>query len=126
MTGSGPTGPAPAVVDGVDIDAVVAAVRGCPGVDDLSSGLWGGVTSYLPGRQVSGVRIADDTVTVSVRARWNQPRTALTNEITGALRGLVGSRRIDIQIVDITDVDRKFVWKTTRSPFFQRWFQRWF
>ena len=46
------------VVDGVDLDAVAAAVRSCPAIDDLSSGPWGGVVSYLPGRQVAGVRVA--------------------------------------------------------------------
>ena len=42
------TGPADllarlAVIDGVDVDAVAAAVRACPAVDDLCAGPWGGV-----------------------------------------------------------------------------------
>jgi hypothetical protein len=57
------TGPVPAagshltaaVVDGVDLDAVAAAARGCAAVDDLCPGAWGGVVSYLPGREVPGV-----------------------------------------------------------------------
>ena len=59
------TGPVPpagsyvraAVVDGVDLDAVAAAARSCAAVDDLCSGAWGGVVSYLPGRQVAGVNV---------------------------------------------------------------------
>ncbi len=60
-------------MDGVDLDAVAAAARGCPAVDDLCSGAWGGVVSYLPGRQVAGVRVAPDHVVISVRGRWGVP-----------------------------------------------------
>lgn len=62
------TAPAdPTLVDGVDIDAVAAAVRGCPAVDDLDGGLLDGTVTYLPGRRVPGIRIADGRIQVHVR-----------------------------------------------------------
>jgi hypothetical protein len=105
MTGSAPAGAwvGPAVVDGVDVDAVAAAVRGCAGVDDLCSGPWGGVVSYLPGRQVPGVRVASDHVAVSVRSQWDIPAAELARQVRGALAPLTGARRIDVVIADVAD-----------------------
>ncbi|HEY5358236.1 MAG TPA: hypothetical protein VIJ82_11275 [Streptosporangiaceae bacterium] len=104
MTGLAQTvAAASAVVDGVDLDAVAAAVRGCGGVDDLVSGAWGGVVSYLPGRQVPGVRVTGDQIVVSVRGRWGVPAAELARQIRLALTALVGSRRIDVIVADVTD-----------------------
>ena len=60
--------PQAAVIDGVDVDAVAAAVAGCAGVAALAGGPFGEVTSYLPGRKVAGVAVGNDRVTVQVRA----------------------------------------------------------
>jgi hypothetical protein len=91
------------VVDGVDLDAVVAAVRGCPGVDDLIAGPWGGVVSYLPGRQIPGVRVAADHLVISVRSRWDVPAASLARHVRAALAALAGPRRIDVVVADIAD-----------------------
>ena len=105
----GPAGPAPggvaarAVVDGVDLDAVAAAVRSCPAIDDLSAGPWGGVVSYLPGRQLAGVLVASDHVEISVRGRWGVPVAEMARQVRTALAGLVGSRRVDLEVADLTD-----------------------
>jgi hypothetical protein len=93
----------PAVVDGVDVDAVATAVRGCAGVDDLCSGEWGGVVSYLPGRQVPGVRVTAGQVVVSVRGRWGVPAAELASQIRLAVASLVGLRRIDVIVADVAD-----------------------
>jgi hypothetical protein len=90
-------------VDGVDVDAVAAAVRSCAAVDDLCSGPWGGVVSYLPGRQVPGVRAARDHVVVSVRSRWGVPAADLARQVRAALAPLAGGRRVDIIVADVTD-----------------------
>ncbi len=95
------TQPAPAVVDGVDLDAVAAAVRGCPAIDDLSPGPWGGVVSYLPGRQVAGVRVASDHVLISVRGRWGVPVAEMARQVRTAVAGLVGPRRVDLEVADL-------------------------
>ena len=105
MTGTAPTrvGLAPAVVDGVDVDAVAAAARACAAVDDLCSGPWGGMVTYLPGRQVPGVRVASDHVAVSVRIRWGIPATELARQVRVALAPVTGAGRIDVVIADVAD-----------------------
>lgn len=94
--------PAPAVVDGVDVDAVAAAVRGCPGVDDLCAGS-GAVATYLPGRRVTGVRVASDHVLVVVRGRWGVPVAELARQVRSAVAGLAAPRRVDIIVADLAD-----------------------
>ena len=109
------TGPVPpagshvtaAVVDGVDLDAVAAAARGCAAVDDLCSGSWGGVVSYLPGREVAGVRVTHDHVVISVRGRWGVPVIELAGQVRAAVTGLVGLRRVDVVVTDLAESDAK-------------------
>jgi hypothetical protein len=91
------------VVDGVDVDAVAAAARGCAAVDDLCSGAWGGVVSYLPGRQVAGVRVARDHVVISVRAQWGIPVSELAGQIRAAVTSLVAPRRVDVVVADLAE-----------------------
>jgi hypothetical protein len=109
------TGPVPpagshvtaAVIDGVDLDAVAAAARGCAAVDDLCSGSWGGVVSYLPGREVAGVRVTHDHVVISVRGRWGVPVIELAGQVRAAVAGLVGPRRVDVVVADLAESDAK-------------------
>ena len=105
------TGPVPpagshlraAVVDGVDLDAVAAAARGCAAVDDLCPGAWGGVVSYLPGREVAGVRVTRDHVVISVRGRWGVPVSELAGQVRAAVTGLAGPRRVDVVVADLAE-----------------------
>ena len=107
MTGPASTGagPAAAVVEGVDVDAVAAAARGCAAVDHLCSGAWGGVVTYLPGRQVPGIRVARDHVVVSVCSRWGVPASELARQVRAVLAPLTGARRIDVVVADVADPD---------------------
>ena len=100
------TQPAPAVIDGVDLDAVAAAVRSCPAIADLSPGPWGGVVSYLPGRQLAGVRVASDHVLISVRGRWGVPVAEMARQVRTAVAGLVGPRRVDLEVADLAGAPR--------------------
>lgn len=98
------TSPAePALVDGVDVDAVAAAVRGCPAVHDLDGGRLGGVATYLPGRRVPGIRIADDRIEVHVRGVWGQPVGVIAEQIRGVLATLNGGRIIDVVLADVAE-----------------------
>jgi hypothetical protein len=114
-TASAGAGPVPAVVDGIDVDAVAAAARGCAAVDDLCPGAWGGVVCYLPGRQVPGVRVASDHVTVSVRSRWGTPAAELARQLRAALAPLTRARRIDVVIADVADPAAAAVELTRRN-----------
>lgn len=95
--------PRAAVIDGVDVDAVAAAVAGCAGVAALDGGPFGGVASYLPGRKVVGVVVGNGRVTVQVRARWGIPAPDLAALITVVLAPLTGHRPVDVVIADIDD-----------------------
>lgn len=93
----------PPVVDGVDLDAVAAAARSCAAVDDLCPGPWGGVVTYLPGRQVPGVRVASDHVVISVRGRWGVPVGELAGQVRAAVTPLAGGRRVDLVVADLAE-----------------------
>ena len=95
--------PSPAVIDGVDVDAVAAAVQGCAGVSALDGGQGGEITTYLPGRKVPGVQVGGGRVRVQIRSRWGVPATDLAALITVVLAPLTGSRPVDVLIADIDD-----------------------
>lgn len=104
MTAPQPPGSsAAAVIDGVDVDAVAAAVQACPGVSGLDAGRFGEVASYLPGRRVQGVAVRKDSVTAQVRTRWAVPAADLLSQITAVLTPLTGGRRVELVVADIDD-----------------------
>lgn len=95
--------PHPELVDDVDVVALAAAVRACPGVDDLVEGAAGAVVSYLPGSRVAGVRVGRERLTVQIRTAWGVPLPAVVAEVRTAVTGLVGGRTVDITIADVAD-----------------------
>ncbi len=103
MTSAAPAAGSNAVVDGVNVDAVTAAVARCAAVEDPVSSPTATVASYLPGRQVAGVRVGADTVTIQVRGRWGIPLPELGRQVRAAVAPLVGRRRIDIVVADVGD-----------------------
>ena len=90
------------VIDGVNVDAVAAAVRDCAGVSGLDGGQYGEVATYLPGRAVEGVVIGG-RVRVQVRSRWGVEAPLLAAQITTVLAPLTGPRPVDVVIADIDD-----------------------
>ena len=92
-----------AIVYGVDVDAVAAAVEACPGVSGLHGGRYGEVTTYLPGRAVRGVVVDADRVRVQVRSAWGVEAPALAAAIAAALAPLTGNRAVDVAVADIDD-----------------------
>lgn len=94
-----------ALVDGIDVDAVAAAARGCPAVDDLDGGPLGGVATYLPGRRVRGIRILDDRIELHVRGVWGQPVSVIAQQLRQALATLSEGRLIDVVLADVTEPD---------------------
>lgn len=95
--------PAPAVIDGIDVEAVAAAVQGCAGVSGLDSGRFGEVASYLPGRQVPGVIVRRQSVLIRVRARWGLQAADLLSQITAAVTPVTRGRRVQVVVGDIDD-----------------------
>ena len=95
--------PDPAVIEGIDVDAVAAAVRCCAGVSALGGGQGGEIATYLPGRKVPGVQVSNGRVRVQIRSRWGVPATDLAALITVVLAPLAGTRPVDVLIADIDD-----------------------
>ena len=96
------TGSSAQVTGGVDLDAVSTAVRACPAVEDLDGGATGSVVTYLPGRQILGLRVEHDCLTVQVRGRWGVSVAELARQVTSAVAGYASGRRVDIVVSDIS------------------------
>jgi hypothetical protein len=94
------------LVDGVDVDAVVRAVRACPGVVEMEGGSPGEVATYLPGRRLVGLRVGDSTIDVQVRAAWGVPAPQIAAEIRAAVAPLAGGRSVDVTIAALSDPPR--------------------
>ncbi|MFC3499692.1 hypothetical protein ACFOOK_01585 [Micromonospora krabiensis] len=90
-----------AVVEGVDVDAVAAAVCACPAVVGLVA--LDGRGTYLPGRRVDGVVVDADAVVVQVRARWGAHVPELAAQVRAAVAPLVAGRQIDVVLADVGD-----------------------
>jgi hypothetical protein len=95
--------PGSAVIDGVDVDAVAAAVLRCAGVAGLDGGRFGEVASYLPGRKLEGIVVTGGRVKVQIRARWAVPVPELAALIKTILMPLTGHRPVDVAVADIDD-----------------------
>jgi hypothetical protein len=91
-----------ALVDGVAAEAVAAAARECPAVEDLHPGSPGEIATYLPGHRVIGVRVRPDAVLVQVRSRWGVPAQEVAAQIRRAVAP-VARRRVDVVIGDVGD-----------------------
>jgi hypothetical protein len=92
-----------AVVDGVDVDAVAAAVRTCPGVDGLRGGGPGEVATYLPGRRIVGVQVTPAGLVVAVRGRWGVSAAALAGQIRSVVAALAPGRPVEVRLVEVAD-----------------------
>lgn len=87
-------------------DRISRIVRDNPNVVRLDNGRWGDITTYLPGRQVDGIRITPERVEIGIVARSTQPLPRLVaelrSEIDNALRDPERSSfPIDVDIVDV-------------------------
>ena len=91
------------VIDGVDVDALVAAVTGCPSVSGVVGGALGGAMTLLPGRRIPGVRVVDGEVRVEVRARWGVTAAMLAREVRAATTPLLAGHKLHVVIGDIDD-----------------------
>lgn len=92
-----------AVVDGVDVDAVLAAVQACRGVAGLTAG-WPGGPHHLPARPAGRGRGrrrrrrgGPGPGPVGVTAR------EVAGEVRAAVAPLTAGRRVDVVIADLED-----------------------
>ena len=80
--------PTSAVVDGVDIDAVHAAISACPAVSRVGGPGVAALTTYLPGRRIPGVRVNSDSVDVEIVAVWDCPAATVAAQVRQAVAPL--------------------------------------
>jgi hypothetical protein len=93
-----------AVIDGVDVEALAAALRSCRGVDDLDGGRWGSVATYLPNRrQLKGIRVDDNRVTVQVRGTWGVAVNEVATLVRAAAAPFVCGHIVDLIVSDVSD-----------------------
>jgi len=84
-------------------ERIAGVVLAHPAVHGLHAGPFGVIASYLPGRRVEGVRIAEDgsTVELAIVAEFGQPIPALAQQLRAAVRDVAGDVRVDVTIVDL-------------------------
>jgi len=93
-------------------DAVVAALRSLPTVR-LSE--HSAVATYLPGRRVTGVRIAEDRVEVHVALVYPTTVQDGAAAVRTALAGVLDSP-VDVVVDDVLSVDDFTAGPRTRAP----------
>lgn len=98
--------PGSAVVAGLDVDRLAAAVAACPAVADLSGGLLGSVGTYLPGRRVPGIVVHDrgtppPSIEVHVMARYGPALAEVESQVRAALAMAAPNSPVDLVIDDI-------------------------
>lgn len=89
------------LTDDVDVDAIVEAIRRCPGVEDLYAGSPVELATYLPGRRVAGVRVTDSAVEVQIRTRWGRTIPEIGAAVLAAVAPLAGGRPVDVLVADV-------------------------
>lgn len=81
-------------------DRIAAAVLGVSGVAGLHAGMFGEVATYLPGRRVTGVRLAADAVDVHVSVLIDAPIRATAGAIRRAVAPLT-RLPVDVTVEDV-------------------------
>lgn len=84
-------------------ERIAEAVRAHPAVAGLHGGPFGTVASYLPGRRVDGVRLAEDGrgVELAIAVRLGERIPTVVGELRAAVRELAGEVPVDVTIVDV-------------------------
>lgn len=98
------TAPAPPLGPAPDPDVIAAAVAACPDVVALSGGTLGEVATYLPGRRVAGVRIAEDAIEVHVLARYGPTVAEIADQVRRAVHRVAGSLPVSVGVDDLVEV----------------------
>ncbi|OBB68799.1 Asp23/Gls24 family envelope stress response protein [Mycolicibacterium monacense] len=102
-----PDGASPAQATAEDpADVVAAAVKAVPGVAGLHGGMFGEVGTYLPGRRITGVRMADGVTEVHVVLQFGSTvrdtAARIRDVVTAAVGGIVDVYVEDVTVEDVT------------------------
>jgi hypothetical protein len=84
-----------------DLSELIAiAVRSVPGVAGLHRGAFGEVATYLPGRQLPGVRVSDGRIQIHLTALNGHPVRDLAAAVRAAVQPLA-EQPVDVTVEDI-------------------------
>jgi len=89
------------VDDATLADTVAGTARAVPGVAGLHPGMFGEVATYLPGRRVTGIRIADDHIEVHVTVVAGTAVRDTAAAVRAAVAPLTDGRPVDVTIEDV-------------------------
>lgn len=87
--------------EAIDADAVAERAAGCRSVARLSPGAFGEVATYLPGRRIPGVRVADGQIEVHVVACWGVRVPDLAAEVRAAVGPIAGGLPVAVHVDDV-------------------------
>ncbi len=88
-------------------DRVARAVLTHPSVTRLHGGAYGTIAAYLPGRQVTGVRVGEpgEPVEVGVVLRLTEPLPGIVAALRQRVLAVTGPAPVDITVVDVITSD---------------------
>ncbi|MBP2472548.1 hypothetical protein JOF53_001420 [Crossiella equi] len=92
---------APEPVTGGIAGSVAAAVLACPAVAALHGGRHGEVATYLPGRRITGVRVAGTGVTVHLAGRYPATIAETAAQVRAAVGSVVAGVPVTVVVEDI-------------------------
>lgn len=82
-------------------DDIASLVRATPGVAGLHPGMFGEVATYLPGRKVSGIRVADGVVNVHVIVDASVPLRSTAAAVRAAVASAVPGSTVNVTVEDV-------------------------
>ncbi|WP_018332690.1 hypothetical protein [Actinomycetospora chiangmaiensis] len=105
MSAAGPH-PAPAVIGGLDVDRVAAAVQACPLVAGLHPGLHGSVATLLPGRRVPGIRVVESDgravgLEIAVAAPYGAVLARVGEQVRAAVAPVAPGVPAEVTVADV-------------------------
>lgn len=82
-------------------ERIAAAVLGITGVEGLHAGMFGEVGTYLPGRRIGGVRVADDAIDIHLVLRFGAAVRPTAAAVRSAIGLLYPDRPVNVTVEDI-------------------------
>lgn len=99
-----PTGATPAGAELDRADLIAAAAVSVDGVEAMHGGMFGEAATYLPGRQVAGVRLTEDGTEVHVVVDYGRAVHRVADAVRRAVSPLV-TGSVDVVIEDVSTAD---------------------
>lgn len=90
-----------------DADAVAGIARAVPGVVGLHPGMFGEIATYLPGRRVTGVRVAEANIDLHLIIDAEAPVRETAAAVRRAVTDVFPAAAVNVTIEDIASGPRR-------------------